>query len=684
MVLRDICILCSIYGITFSRIEYPSSTLLGIGASPHFEVIVDAIRVTTNCKCNSPGNMDNIKFDFHQLQDYSRCVFFITLMFIAFVTTVSSQRTIDRSVISKNFMERQNQCDKALKYLIPCTATFIEEYFDHPEQISFLLLDVLQDVSDVIEPLMNELSVTSVTYALNYVNLTNEKDAYDALTNVVILLENGIAFKTNDSFFVDYCEYDCNFIVVLTNLFADEESFLIEVGTLVQQMSLRSIFKLQILASVGDSVLRASSLPVRNNDSYALAEPALSGRCEQEAYTAIRWQDFTNKIEPLFGANIVNAAMFDNFPFAFFNNVTNHSSFGGVEGLMVEEIASNLNIKLKRESIEPMREIPMNAEIYLRLHNATDDLMFGGILWNSSRKMTYTTCYGMVQISWMIPMETNVSLRGLVAPFNENIWYAVFCVLIVGGLVKLFFIREITFLDITALIFGTPVSQPKRTSSRIQFISWALFGFFLTQIYLGSLADYLISTSDMQIETMEELAKSGLTIGGTQQFANLLQTPDKDDKEDYVEQIIRKNFFILKHYEYVNKFAELAEGKNNSLALVVMLNLTNYHRGSNIGYGHIIKETVGSYPLAFVTRQDFPYLKEFNFKIQILVQVGLVEYWSNTATLHQSYSSMEEENNSKLDINDIAPAFFLLIMGYLGGFCLLIIEVIFYPSKLLP
>ena len=622
--------------------------------------------------------MNNTKFDFHLLQNYSRCVFFITLMFITFVTMVSSQRRTDQSIISKNFTERQNQCNKALNYLIPCTVTFIKEYFEYPEQISFLLPDVLQDVSDVAELLMNELHVTSVTYTLN-VSL-NDMETYDTLTNVVILLENGIAFETNNSSFVNHCEYNCDFIVVLTDLFADEESFLIEAGTLVQQMSLRSIFKLQILASVGDSVLRASSLSVRTNDSYALAEPALSGRCEQKAYIAIRWQNFTNKTESLFSANILNTAMFDNFPFASLKNDTNHLRFGGVEGSMVEEIANNLNIKLNRELIESAHGIPLNTEIYLRLHNATNDLMFGGILWNSSRKMTYTTCYGMVQISWMIPIETNVSLRGLIAPFSMNIWCAIFCVLIIGGLVKLFFIREITFLDIIALIFNVAVSQPKRVSSRIQFISWALFGFFLTQLYLGSLADYLISTSDMQIETTEELAKSGFMIGGTQQFANLLQTSDNDDRQDNFKQII-KNFCLLNHHEYINQFVEIAEGRNDSLALLVMLNLTNYHR--NIGYGHITKDTMGSYPLAFVTRQGFPYLKEFNFRIQIFVQVGLVEYWSNMATLRQSYSNKEKENDSKLEIDDIAPAFFLLIMGYLGGFCLLIIEVIFYPSKLL-
>lgn len=628
--------------------------------------------------------MDNIKlasFDFYWPQAYLRRVFLIVLISVAFVTVISLQHT-DRSVILKNFMERQNQRDKVFKYLIPCTATFIEEYFEYPDQISFFLPNVLRDISDVVKPLMNELRVTSAIYTLNISLMLNITETYNALTNVVILSESGIAFEVNDSFFVNYCEYDCNFIIVLTNLFTDKESFLIEAGTFVQQMSLQSIFKLEILAPVGDSVLLASILPVRTNESYALVEPAFSGRCEITGATAIRWQRFANKTKSLLDASTVNAAMFNNFPFTFFINDTN--CFSGVEGSMVEEIARNMKIKLNREMIEWM-QTTMKAEIYLRLHNATNDLVFGGLLWDFSRKVTYTTCYGMVHISWIIPIETNVSLRGLIAPFDMDIWYAIICVLIVGGVIKLFFIHDITFLDIAALIFGVAVfRKPTKTSSRIQFISWTLFSFFLTQLYLGSLAHHLISTSDMQIESMEELVNSGLKIGGTQRLVDLLETPDKTDMEDYVGQMIREKIFILKQHDYSNQFLDLVQGRNTSLALLVMLNLTKDHRRSNIGRAHIIKETVGSYPLAFVTRQGFPYLREFNFKIQVLVQAGLVEFWSNMATLNKINYKMEDEENSssKLEIDDIAPAFFLLLIGYLGGCCLLIMEVIFYPSKL--
>lgn len=625
--------------------------------------------------------MNNIKldsFNFCRPQDFypRHVVFFMLLIFIVFVTVVPSRCivTTDRSIILKNFMEHQNQRNKAFKYLIPCTAALVKDYFGYPNRILFLLPDKLQDISLVAESLMNELHVTSAIYTLD-VNLTNVMETHDALTTVVILLESGIAVEMNNSF-VNNCEYDCDFIIMLTNQFADKESFLIEADTLVKQMSPRSIFKLEILASVGDSVLLASSLPVQINESYAFAEPAFSDRCEEQA-TAIRWQRIANKTKSLIDARTVNAAMFDNFPFTAFDNDTNY--FSGIEGLMVEEIARNMKIQLNRKTLEWVAHETTKTEIYLELYNATNDLVFGGLLWDFSQKIKYTTCYGMVHISWIVPKQVNVSLRGLIAPFDTNIWYAIICVLILGGFIR-FVIRDITLLNIAAVLVGVPVfRQPTKTSSRILFISWTLFGFFLTQLYLGSLADHLISTADSPMKSIEEVVDSGIMIGGTQRFTDLLQTPDKADMEDNIDRMIREEIFIFEQHDYHNLFLDLIEGENASFALLTMLNLTQNPLDDEIAY--ILENTVGTYPLAFATRQDFPYLREFNFKIQVLVQAGLIEFWSNMAMLNRTHTISDEEDCIELD--DLAPAFLILIIGYLGGCCLLIIEVIFYPSKLL-
>lgn len=627
--------------------------------------------------------MDKIKIDLfdnsyvlHRPRNPSFCFRLIILVFVVFVVLS------EQSIILGNIKERENHRDKSLK-LIPCTVTFIEKYFEYPDRISLFLPDAVQNISDFVEPFVSELRTQSSVYTLN-AGIIDITETYDSSTDTVILSENAIALERNDSYFMNYCRRDCDIVIVLTSPFNDEESFLAEADLLVQQMWSQSIFKLAILASVGDSVLSAGSLPIRIDGLYAPAQPTIMDRCAQEAI-AIQRRSFTNKIKLLDSS--IHVAMFENFPYALYTNSTKYLKFQGIEGTMVEEIARSMKVELKREVIEWTNKTDINNELYKRLFNATDDLVFGGLLWSfgpqshTGQRSEYTTCYGMVHVTWIVPKTTNVSLYGLITPFGPNVWYATICVLIVGALVKFFIIRDITFLDITGLILGVSVRQPTKLSSRIQFISWVLFGFFLMQLYLGSLADQLMRVSDLQIETMEEIVNSGLQVGGTNRFLHLFQ-PDKGD-DDNIKRTIRKNYITFKQHDYIEHITNIIEGKNTTLALLVMLNLTDIRYIINVGHAHVLKETVGSYPLALATWHGFPYLGEFNFKIQVLVQAGIVEYWSDMAALNDSHHTHDDEEDDSVDIMDLVPAFLLLIIGYVGGFCLLIIEVIFYPTKML-
>ncbi|CAL1674016.1 unnamed protein product [Lasius platythorax] len=622
-------------------------------------------------------------FDFYQPQGYPRRFSFLIMLISAASAIVTPlQRATDGRILWKNLVEDHNQREKSSR-LISCAVPFIEDYFEYSDQISLLVSDMVDDASALIKPLMNELPVSGTVYALSNEEPIDVIKPYDISENIVILAKSAITLEKNYSYFVDYCKHECSFVIMLTNLMADEESFLIEASVIIEQLSLQSMFKLAILASIEESVLFAGSIPIRIDELYALAEPVFLGKCQQKSTTAIRWQHFKTK-SSLFNASVVNAAMFYNFPYAYFISDKDHLKFGGVEGSMVEEIAHNMKLQLNRDEIKWQQNTTIDRELYMRLNNATDDLIFGGLLWDPNRKIEYMTSYGMVQIAWLIPMKTNVSFRGLITPFKTNVWYAIICTLFLSGLVKHFLIHDITFLDMAALVLGVATDRPKKMSSQLLFISYSLFGFFLTQLYLGSLADQLQSATDSQIESMEELIASGLQIGGTQRLAQLLEMPDKSD-EGNIERIIHENFIVFNQHDYSNLFLDIIEGNNDTLALLVMLNLTDIRRMSKLKNAHIMKEFVGSYPLALATWLGFPYMGDFNFKIQMFVQTGLVEFWSNMAEVNKSNCTMSDEKDDsqdEIEIDDLAPAFLLLIIGYLGGCCLLITEVILYPSKL--
>jgi len=146
---------------------------------------------------------------------------------------------------------------------------------------------------------------------------------------------------------------------------------------------------------------------------------------------------------------------------------------------------------------------------------------------------------------------------------------------------------------------------------------------------------------------------------------------------------IHDNYVLFKKETFVKKFMDVMEGKNTSLAILAMRNLTDIHAfHENV---HFMKEIVGIYPLALGTWKGFPYLREFNYKIQALVQAGLIDFWSDQAILQTEnyYEKSNESDDTTIDMNDIVPAFLLLLIGYFAGFFFLIVEVIFYPSRIL-
>lgn len=624
-------------------------------------------------------------------RNYLRGLFLVILIFTSHTIVISLQQntTNNRSIIIDKFLRRQQQYDKS-STLISCIVTFINEYFDYPNRILFLLPDLLRDIPDLVKSLVSELHASSavVMYLLNGRNTMNATlRIYEGTSvSIAILSETAITVDTSELGFKNICKRHCNFLIILTELYNDKKIFLTSAETLIQRIWSRSILKLTILASVRDTVLfvstnfftRTSKLPV------STSEPMLLGRCnEKVTKTRRQWRSFMDKINcrTSDGCSVVNAAMFDNFPFTLMVNDTDTDQyrFSGIEGSMIEEIARSIKVRLNRGTIVWTNETVIKDEVELRLSNEThyDDIIFGGLLWDPTEAVEYTTPYHIVDIKWIVPIKTHISLYGLITPFRASVWYAVVCAIIMGGTVKLLFFNDISFLDIAALMFGVATHQPLKVSSRIKFISWALFSFFLAQFYLGSLADQLINASNVHIETMEELALSGLKIGGTEQLTSILE----DFGEDYVvEQTIQKNLIVLEEDIYNKYVQDLIEGRNTSMAFI--LNISSHYHTSDVGHAHIVKEALGNYPLAFATWRGFPYLDSINLKIQTFVQIGLVEHWRNMMESSKNNYSMDVNSQSNLDLTDLIPAFLVLFIGYSVACCLLILEIIFHSYQI--
>lgn len=289
----------------------------------------------------------------------------------------------------------------------------------------------------------------------------------------------------------------------------------------------------------------------------------------------------------------------------------------------------------------------------------------------------------MGKIVWLIPVEPNVSLEGLIAPFENNIWYALGVVLIATIILKLLFLKDISFLDVFALIIGvsTP-EQPVKLSSRIQYLSWAIFGYVLSQSYLASLAGVLVDEANEQYETMEELVSEGIQYGGTQRYRELFALADsKDDSalddlsNSNIIKTIYNNFVVLKYEKYHRQLQELISGKNKDMALVAMLNFSS--TGDNFDETKVqqLKEPLGSYPLGFAVWKGLPYLDELERKIMIFTESGFIQFWERRYVTGDDDDEDDDNSSDNLGLAQLAPAFLLLVIGALIAIVALFAEI---------
>ena len=294
----------------------------------------------------------------------------------------------------------------------------------------------------------------------------------------------------------------------------------------------------------------------------------------------------------------------------------------------------------------------------------------------------------MARFVWLIPVVPNVSLRGLIAPFHDSVWYAVGIVLILTIVIKTLILRDITFLDVFAIIIGTSVAeQPEKLSSRIQFLSWALFGYVLSQSYLASLAGVLVEEANQQIETMEELVSTGIQYGGTRSLRELFAASDeKDDSESDdlsdtdVIQTIYENFVVMNQDEYRRKLRDLISGKNKNMALVVVLNVSS---SGNFDKTKVqqLKEPLGIYPLAFAVWKGLSYLDQIDRKIIALTEGGFVGFWEQHYLLMGHNPFGDDDSSDVLGLNQLVPGFLLIVMGLFAGSLAFLAEIVLDTLK---
>ncbi|EGI64799.1 hypothetical protein G5I_06989, partial [Acromyrmex echinatior] len=226
-------------------------------------------------------------------------------------------------------------------------------------------------------------------------------------------------------------------------------------------------------------------------------------------------------------------------------------------------------------------------------------------------------------------------------------------------------------LQVIRLVICVGILHPPKISSTRIFVCMILILFLninaLFQSHLSALLTVPIYYRD--IDTIENLKKSGYIIYGPRQFKLLLNDPELESR--YVEVT----------YEECKEFVE---NSTNAVCLGDCHHLYYRIKGQDLIKSRILIELTKSY----VTREDWPLYQRVNDIIRHMIQAGLIVKSRADSVMEIRRERFRNNTNKKgfkvMLLKQLAFSFYFLIVGYTCATTVFILELIIGQSVSRP
>lgn len=567
-------------------------------------------------------------------------------------------------ILWRNDMEAIQRSERieGLKPMVSCLQDIAQRWLSYSIGVSLLVPDFVEKpgLSKLFFTGLEEANVTIFTFSENF----NEFKGF--ALGAVILIRDSSDFHllTNLD---DLCSSNCSFVVCLLNFHKDKASLLAEANDAVNAMWGMGIIKVVIIGSTEGKFFVVGTYSFQPDVDSVPEKPDILAECNELS---------TNKSTRIFHKLLmnncrINVTSFDCPPYVHLVEKEGGLVFTGIEGDMFEAIASSLNITLNRMNTSAEGNLSIYDTIYHTLNRSSvssSDVIFCELYFGEMENVEYSFSYEVQKVVWLVPPNPLVSLSGLVTPLQPVVWFAIIGLLLFTGIMKVLLFRKLSFLSVLGLILGVGLPrQPNTLSKRIQFLSWAFFGYVITQSYLASLAGQLTNTNVQTIETIEQLDNSGLPLGGVERYKELF----KDD-DTYVN--IYDKYQTLTEEEYEQVLEDVESGKNTTMALVKEMKVSTVSHYPSPYDPHVLDETLAVYPVSLAAWERLPYMDQIDRKVHQLVENGLIKHWSRMY-VNTSSSTNDVKVSNVLDIFHLSPSFLLLLIGHALSIITLFIEI---------
>ena len=284
-----------------------------------------------------------------------------------------------------------------------------------------------------------------------------------------------------------------------------------------------------------------------------------------------------------------------------------------------------------------------------------------------------------------MPHSFQLSLNSLISPLNNDVWLSIIALLIISGvLIYLLKIEVHGMLGLIGLILGiAQPTQPSRFAHRIFFLTWALFGYLISQHYSASLSSKMLIKSEFQIETVEQLCASDFKLTTSKYYQWVYEPNYLDINYTVTDSCIKDKMIYVDDPTLLRKINELEQGKIKDEALMTIKNfsISNYNAYSNY---YVLPETVTAYPMSFATLRGTPQLDFINKYLEKVVDSGLIKKWITNFMSYKDFDTNSDKlNKNNLNFLDLIPVFCLLLIGYIIATIILFVEnfYFYYQNK---
>lgn len=329
----------------------------------------------------------------------------------------------------------------------------------------------------------------------------------------------------------------------------------------------------------------------------------------------------------------------------------------------------------------------------MQLQERQADLSLGSFQQTPQRSLLITNTISHYQTAWVVVTLRDAyilnSFEIFLYPFTTSTWFLlavmnIFALLVATLLRRIFqttLLKNLDYvpLDIVAMLLGMPAQyQPVFQSSRMLNATWLLYGIILRTTY-QALLFHLIRTNvtrDMPV-TLEELV---------QQNYSLVMEPASFQ--------ILKKMVIFETIKYIrlNKSQEtmpllylenLTLSQARYIAATVPLIFYQYYVNQNYKADvfKVIPQSIMNQKLGIYLSKHSFLSDRLNEVIKMLRGFGIVHFWYQQEVDINYVTNEHAEANNIIGLKHLEMPFKLLVMGYIMGILIFIMELWFRRFK---